>query len=147
MTTDPVPPLADHLGRLLTRSNRAVLYDDLTDHVDGVTATTYPVLSGLARTGPTTVTRLAEIIGMDRTVVTKYAAQLADAGLLRKSVRDDDRRASDLELTDAGTRTVAVLRRRLHRVLREATAAWPPDDVAQLATLLDRLLTSLPAPP
>jgi DNA-binding MarR family transcriptional regulator len=142
VTSDPVVHLADQIGRLLTRSNRAALYDGLTESVDGVTATTYPVLSGLARTGPTSVTRLAAVVGMDRTVVTKYAAQLHDAGLLSRTT-GTDRRSTELHLTDAGTAAVAVMRARLHDVLRAATGEWAHRDVEHLATLLERLLGAL----
>ena len=140
---DAVSLLADELGRILTRSNRAVLYDEITDAVDGVTATTYPVLSGLARTGPVTVTVLAEAIGMDRTVVTKYVGHLVDAGLIAKAADADDGRSRRLELTTSGRATIDVMRSRLHRVLRRATDDWPAADVTRLAELLGRLTDSI----
>lgn len=38
--------------------------------------TTYPVLSGLGRLGPTTATHLASVIGVDRSATTRYASKL-----------------------------------------------------------------------
>jgi DNA-binding MarR family transcriptional regulator len=141
-----VEHLAEQLGRLLVRSNRAVLYDDLTDAVDGVTATTYPVLSGVARIGPTSVTRLAEEIGMDRTVVTRYVTQLEAAGLLTRTPSPDDRRSSAVALSADGARAVQAMRSRLHDALRAATSSWPATDVTALGELLDRLMSGLALP-
>lgn len=56
--------------------------------MDGIDTTAYPVLSGLARLGPTTATQLAATIGVDRTVTTRYASRLEAAGLLSSAVDD-----------------------------------------------------------
>jgi DNA-binding MarR family transcriptional regulator len=139
----PGERVAAQLGRLLLRSTRRGLYDQLVAEVDGVDATTYPVLSGLARVGPTTATRLAAEIGLDRTVTTRYASKLADAGLLRRIADPDDARAAQLELTAAGERAVATTRRALHATIDGILATWTPAEAAAFAQALERFTDQL----
>jgi len=131
------------LGRLLLRSTRTYLYDQLVTGVDGVDATTYPVLSGLARVGPTTATELAAAIGLDRTATTRYASRLQDAGLLRRAADDLDRRAIRLELTQAGHQAIATMRRSLSQVFDDMLSTWPRTEAEQFATALERFTTML----
>jgi DNA-binding MarR family transcriptional regulator len=131
------------LGRLLLRSTRTYLYDQLVTGVDGVDATTYPVLSGLARIGPTTATELATAIGLDRTATTRYASRLQAAGLLDRVSDDQDRRAIRLELTPAGHEAIATMRRTLSEVFDDMLSTWTRDEAEQFATSLERFTTML----
>jgi len=131
------------LGRLLLRSTRTYLYDQLVTGVDGVDATTYPVLSGLARVGPTTATELAAAIGLDRTATTRYASRLQDAGLLRRAADGLDRRAIRLELTQAGYQAIATMRRSLSQVFDDMLSTWSRTEAEQFATSLERFTTML----
>jgi DNA-binding MarR family transcriptional regulator len=131
------------LGRLLLRSTRSYLYDQLVTGVDGVDTTTYPVLSGLARIGPTTATELASTIGLDRTATTRYASRLQEAGLLQRVSDDQDRRATRLELTPAGHQAVASMRRRLTQLFDDMLSTWTHDEAEQFTTSLERFTTML----
>jgi DNA-binding MarR family transcriptional regulator len=131
------------LGRLLLRSTRMYLYDQLVDGVDGVDTTTYPVLSGLARTGPTSATRLASAIGLDRTAATRYATRLESAGLLRRVPDPADARATQLELTPAGRAAVAATRRTLSAAFEDMLASWAEPEAEQFATALERFTAGL----
>ena len=73
-----------------------------------------------ARIGPTTATELATAIGLDRTATTRYASRLQAAGL---------------ELTPAGHRAVAAMRRML--------STWKRDEAEQFAASLERFTTML----
>ena len=131
------------LGRLLLRSTRTYLYDQLVAGVDGVDATTYPVLSGLARTGPTTATELAAAIGLDRTATTRYATRLQAAGLLQRASDNQDRRAIRLELTPAGQEAVAAMRHTLSQLFDDMLSTWKRDEAEQFVTSLERFTTML----
>jgi DNA-binding MarR family transcriptional regulator len=143
VVTTPTERIAAAFGVLLLRGNRAHLYDRLTAGVDGVDSTTYPVLSGLARTGPTTASRLADLVGLDRTVTTRYAGRLEKAGLVARAADDDDRRATRLSLTDEGRRAVAALRAGLEAILAEALETSSPEEVEVFARMLERLRDTL----
>nr|WP_223184568.1 MarR family winged helix-turn-helix transcriptional regulator [Streptomyces sp. CBMA152] len=125
------------------RATRAGLYGRLTSGVEGVDATTYPVLSGLARTGPATATQLAETIGMDRTVTTRYATRLQEAGLITRHPDPTDARATRLALTAEGERAVTTLREAMESFVAEEMATWPSDEATAFATRLERLTQSI----
>lgn len=139
----PAERIAVTFGALLLRGNRAHLYDRLTAGVAGVDGTTYPVLSGLARTGPTTASRLADLIGLDRTVTTRYATRLEEAGLVARAADADDRRATRLSLTDEGRHAVVALRAGLEAIFAKALETSEPEEVEVFARVLERLHDAL----
>ncbi|MFD7339164.1 MarR family winged helix-turn-helix transcriptional regulator [Streptomyces violascens] len=135
--------VAAAIGALTLRATRAGLYGRLTSGVEGVDATTYPVLSGLARVGPATATKLAEAIGMDRTVTTRYATRLQEAGLIARRPDPTDARATRLALTVEGERAVRALRGAMESFVAEEMATWPPNEAAAFAMRLEHLTQSL----
>jgi len=134
------------LGTLLLRSTRARLYDRLIEGVDGIDVTTYPVLSGLARTGPTSASRLAGAIGLDRSATTRYATRLEEAGLLRRTVDPNDARATQLELTATGRAAIAKMRRTLSAAFDELLDSWPTARAERFATGLEQFTEQLRNP-
>lgn len=138
--------VATAIGALAQRATRSGLYGRLTSEVEGVDPTTYPVLSGLARYGPATATRLAEAIGMDRTVTTRYATRLQEAGLITRRPDPSDARATQLTLTEAGERAVLDLRGAMESFLTDEMATWPPGEAAAFAVRLERLVEALAHP-
>lgn len=138
-----VARVAAAIAALTLRATRAGLYSRLASSVEGVDATTYPVLSGLARVGPVTATKLAEVVGMDRTVATRYATRLQEAGLIDRRPDPADARATKLVLTVEGERAVATLRGAMESFLAEEMATWPPGEAAAFAMRLERLTESI----
>jgi DNA-binding MarR family transcriptional regulator len=143
---NPTPPpgesVSEALGTLLRRDTRARLYGMLTEGLGpAVDPVTYPVLSGLARTGPRSAAGLAEEIGLDRSGVTRRASRLEEAGLLRREEDPHDQRATLLVLTDAGESTVETMRRRLAAHLQSRFDQWPPGQAANFAESLHRFVS------
>ncbi|MER7754498.1 MarR family transcriptional regulator [Kitasatospora sp. NPDC097643] len=131
--------VADALGTLLRRGTRAALHRRLTEGLgEAVDEVTYPVLSGLARTGPRSAADLAAEIGLDRSGVSRRATRLEAAGLLRREADPRDQRATLLALTDTGTHTVALMHRRLAGSIEDALASWPPGEAEVFARALRR---------
>lgn len=119
--------LAQALGELLQRANRARLYDGMLAHApEGVDEHNYPVLSGLARVGPSTAARLAAEIGLDRSRVSRHADRFEAIGWLRREADPADARGTLLILTPAGHDVIAELRDSLAHHLDELVADWPP---------------------
>lgn len=139
--------LADALGQLLLRETRRSLYSALTSGIAGLDATTYPVLSGLARTGATTSSEPAAIVGLDRSVTSRHASALERAGLLERRPHGRDRRATVPALNDAGQEAIDVTRARLDRHLRTFVARQPDIDAGQLAHLFTELVEYVLHPP
>ncbi|MFI6445722.1 MarR family winged helix-turn-helix transcriptional regulator [Kitasatospora sp. NPDC050543] len=142
MPNDVGNEIADALGVLLRRSARAQLYERLTEGLgEAVDDVTYPVLSGLARTGPCSAADLADEIGLDRSGVTRRATRLEAAGLLRRDADPADRRATLLTLTDAGQQVVEATRQRLAAHIEASLASWPADEARAFARALHRFVT------
>ena len=76
----------------LRRASRAV-----TAHYEqhfrgaGLRATQFTILSHLAQTGPIAMNPLAELLGMERTTLTRNLGLLARRGLVTQAVSDDAR--------------------------------------------------------
>jgi len=131
--------VADAVGQLLRRSARAGLYRELTAGLDpAVNEATYPVISGLARTGPATAAGLAAEIGVDRSVASRHATRLERAGLLRREPDPSDRRGTLLTLTPEGEKLIAAMRGRLAGAIDRYLATWPPGEAAAFAGALRR---------
>lgn len=86
---------ARRTARLLTRH-----YDE---HLrpTGLRATQFSVLAALANTGGATVTRLADLLGLERTTLSRSAELLEEKGWVA-SASTGDARERLLTLTDAG---------------------------------------------
>ncbi|MDI5967064.1 MarR family winged helix-turn-helix transcriptional regulator [Streptantibioticus silvisoli] len=143
---DDAARIAATFGSLLLRTNRSHLYRVLVGDAAGVDETTYPVLSGLARLGTATASELAQQIGLDRTVTTRYASRLEQAGLLTRRAHPTDARSTSLALTDLGEQTVRGMRERLLGLIDGATADWSDDERATFTRLFDRLAAALTTP-
>ncbi|WP_033823124.1 MarR family winged helix-turn-helix transcriptional regulator [Kitasatospora sp. MBT63] len=131
--------IAHALALLLRRGTRTRLHTHLTEGLgEGVDELTYPLLSGLARTGPCSAADLGREIDLDRTTVTRRADRLERAGLLRREPDPADGRATLLALTGDGHDTVAVTRQRLAVAIETSLAAWPQADARTFARLLRR---------
>ncbi|MEV0280739.1 MarR family transcriptional regulator [Streptomyces sp. NPDC050610] len=145
METEAGREIAEALGVLLKRSTRQGLHRALAIGMgEAVDELTYPVLSGLGRTGPCSAADLAPEVGLDRSGVTRRASRLEEAGLVRREADPADRRATLLVLTDAGQHTVRTLREHLSARITASLASWPADEAAAFATSLRRFVTDGP---
>ncbi len=135
--------MADALGVLLVRGTRHGLIQRLVTGLGpGVTDTTYPVLTTLARTGPLSISDLAREIGLDRSVVSRHADVLESADLLSRRA-GTDARVAVLTLTASGKRVVATMHRRLVRLLERELTSWPARRAAAFTQGLQRMTTML----
>ncbi len=82
------------------------------------------------------VTDLAEILGVDTPTVTRKVQQLEREGMVVRQTDPDDRRASRIRLTPAGSRTIERVRRARRVWLEQILQGWDDDDLSALADLL-----------
>ncbi|MFF3431607.1 MarR family winged helix-turn-helix transcriptional regulator [Streptomyces sp. NPDC002602] len=137
--------VADALGDLLKRTLRADLHRTLTEGLgEAVDEVTYPVLSGLARTGPRSAADLAADVGLDRSGVSRRASRLEAAGLVGREQDPTDRRAVLLTLTTRGARTVEIMRQRLASRIEASLSSWPPEEARSFAVNLCRFVDEGP---
>ena len=102
-----------------------------------LTLTQYSLISHLTRITPPTVHHLADIMGMDRTTLTRNLKPLVDRGLLVQTV-GHDRRTKAIEVTADGL-TLFNEAKSLWRQAQDALEArLGKVDVAHLHQLLDQ---------
>jgi DNA-binding MarR family transcriptional regulator len=104
----------------------------------GLTPTQISVLFSVARRGPLRVSELAEIEGLNPTMLSRVIAALAGDGLLARSADPTDRRAALVDATPAGRR----MREKIHR---ERSAALGARLEALSPAELDLVAAALPA--
>ncbi len=85
----------------------------------GLTPSEISVLFTVARMGPLRLSELAEIESLNPTMLSRIAAQLCEADLLRREPDPEDRRAALVRATAAGRR----IRERIHRERTQALNA------------------------
>jgi DNA-binding MarR family transcriptional regulator len=76
----------------------------------GLTPTRISVLFTVVRLGPLRISQLAEIEGLNPTMLSRVIAQLSADGLVRRLPDPDDRRAAIVEATAAGSELRARIR-------------------------------------
>ncbi|MFI8664329.1 MarR family winged helix-turn-helix transcriptional regulator [Rhodococcus qingshengii] len=135
--------VAEALGTVLQRRHRKHLYARLTRDVgDGVDASTYPLLSGLARVGACSAAELGREIGLDRSGVSRRATRLEVAGLISRRTDSADTRAVRLELTSRGQAAVATLRMRLASEIDALFEGWSESETRSFAEGFVRFVES-----
>jgi DNA-binding MarR family transcriptional regulator len=82
----------------------------------GLTPSQISVLFTVVRFGPLRLSELAEIEGLNPTMLSRLSGQLVEWGLIRRSADPGDRRAAFVEATASGRR----LRKRIHRERTQA---------------------------
>jgi DNA-binding MarR family transcriptional regulator len=97
----------------------------------------------LRRDGAVQVGCLAQALRVDLSVASRQVSTLVDAGLLRRTVGDDDRRARTVELTDAGTAVADEIRDRLVATVSEVFAGWDPDELTVAAAHMSALARAI----
>ena len=108
----------------------------------GLTLNQYSVLSNLVRSGPPSVNGMAEILGMDRTTLTRTLKPLIAAKFLVLEP-GDDKRSKRIALTDLGRTTWERAKPLWRAAQDEIEMKLGPQQVKMLHELLDTSFTTL----
>ncbi|HUY96630.1 MAG TPA: MarR family transcriptional regulator [Verrucomicrobiae bacterium] len=108
-----------------------------------LTMTQVRVLFRLHRLGHATVGQLGDALGIAPSTATGLVERLVQHGVVGRQGRDGDRRVVEVQLTESGERAVAQLAQVEGGAVRRALAELSPADVAELARLLELLVTGL----
>ncbi|QIX27337.1 MarR family transcriptional regulator [Nocardioides sp. JQ2195] len=98
----------------------------------------YGILCLLADEGPQRLGAIAQTFRLDPSTITRQVQTVVRLGLAEKSVDENDRRASLLELTELGAAAVAEARDHRREMLDRLLAAWTPDERAEFLRSLQR---------
>lgn len=103
---------------------------------DGLTPTQYSVLALIRSRGPLGLAELAELEGLNPTMVSRVVRVLDDAGLIRRTPDPADLRAARVEVTPDGEQVHEHVREVRTRVLTDCLKRLPPETMeALLATV------------
>lgn len=105
----------------------------------------YSILRRLDELGPTRLSELAHLVGLDLSTASRQVQHLQGAALVERVAVQQDRRASLLSLTDEGRGVLARSRVARRAVITELISGWSPAEREQLAWMLNRLADELVA--
>lgn len=131
MDVELVARLRMVIGRLARQLNEA-------STGEGLTPTQYSVLALIRSRGPLGLAELAELEGLNPTMVSRVIRVLDDAGLIRRKPDPADLRAARVEITQDGVQVHEHVREVRTRVLTDCLEHLPPVTV-------DALLAAVPA--
>ncbi len=131
LNDDDIARLRIALGRISRQLDRRTASDDLT-------RTQMTVLATVSRRGPIGASELADLEGINPTMLSRVVARLEELGYVKRSVSADDRRVVRIVITAAGSRKHARWRAERGQVLADHVARIPAPDV-------QRLIDALPA--
>ena len=140
-------PAAAELGEQVVRLTRQI--GALKAHASskqrhGVEWSSYVLLFHLVKQGrPIRASGLAEVVCADPSTISRQIAALVENGLVDRRPDPDDGRAVQLEATDKGRELYDRAREDRNTLFADVLADWQPDEVRQLAALLDRFTTDL----
>lgn len=104
----------------------------------GLSIPEWRVLAHLGKSGPVSVRDITQRVNLDKSVVSRAATRLEQAGHLRKSGHDSDQRLVVLELTEDG-RALMVRLGRIADAFQAELLAELGEDAAPLLRALERL--------
>jgi DNA-binding MarR family transcriptional regulator len=145
-TDDEIAAVEEQLRRLFVRV-RAVWKEAAASVHPDLQPVGYKILSAVVHRGRMHASVIAEILEIDRSVVSRQVKQLEAFGLAQIVADPNDGRARFIEPTPAAIESVGVRGSRMQRQLYAQLRTWPSDDVDELARLLERLSAGVVAAP
>jgi DNA-binding MarR family transcriptional regulator len=131
---DDVNRLRIALGRIARQVDRQVAGD-------GMTRTQLSVLGTVARAKSLRMSELAEVEGLNPTMLSRIVGKLETTGLVERTQVEDDRRGVTVAITAAGARLHARLKRQRTKLFTERLAELPTDQVGALMSAVPALET------
>ncbi|GAA2057804.1 hypothetical protein GCM10009839_79220 [Catenulispora yoronensis] len=103
------------------------------------------VLMMLHKCGPTRSSDLAKELFLDQSTVSRHVAHLEADGLIEKVADPNDRRATQLHLTELGHKHVKDFWQKRIDSMREGFGHWDPEDLRTLSRLMSRYVEDFSA--
>jgi DNA-binding MarR family transcriptional regulator len=140
MSASPISPDTTALAEQLEAA-LVVLWTDLLAHADGDLSRTGASVLNTLRDGPRRITELATAQNVAQPTMTVAVQRLEARGLVSRVRADDDRRATNVVITDAGRATLAGRHAARAAALQARLAALGDAERAALEAALPALST------
>jgi len=105
----------------------------------GLTLSQSYTIVEIGRAGTMSASRLTEILGVDKSTVSKSIDKLVNSGILVRDTDPEDRRSVILRLSDKGQSVFAEVEKRATEYFTEVVAAIPADKREQIIESLEYL--------
>jgi len=132
-------------ARIFVKAVDDVLEEKLLTEVAGkqLTPSLLNVLELVAFTEVGTLSELAVFLGISTPAASKAVDKLVRRNLLSRTGGESDRRSIRLTLTEEGRRMLAAYDFARNNRLTDLFSQFPPNELKEVATLLDRISTSV----
>ncbi|MFC4946306.1 MarR family winged helix-turn-helix transcriptional regulator [Pseudonocardia sp. GCM10023141] len=140
----------DDVARLRIALARIARQLDRQTRGDSLTRTQASTLATVNHNGPLRISELADLEGVNPTMLSRIVAKLEDRGLLVRSPDPADGRAARVETTPEGRELTLRLRAERTRLLAERLATMPDTGATPLLAALpalEALAAALQKPP
>lgn len=135
------------LGYLVRRINKlSIARIEATFDGSEISFTQWIVLALVSSGIATTCAELSRNMDHNSGAMTRVIDQLEERGLLVRRRDNDDRRVSNLSITEAGSQTVHELVGRVVDVWNDILGDFDRDEITQLIATLGKLLARLESP-
>jgi DNA-binding MarR family transcriptional regulator len=135
------------LGYLVRRINKlSIARIEATFDGSEISFTQWIVLALVSSGIATTCAELSRNMDHNSGAMTRVIDQLEERGLLVRRRDNDDRRVSNLSITEAGSKTVHELVGRVVDVWNDILGDFDRDEITQLIATLGKLLARLESP-
>ena len=129
---DDVTRLRAAIGRLSRQLNASVADN-------GYSPSQLSVLGTVARRGPIGIGELAELEGVNPTMLSRIVTKLSDTGLIERITDPDDGRAGVVQTTAAGRKLHARVQEQRSKAIAARLQNMPESQTAQLLAALPAL--------
>jgi DNA-binding MarR family transcriptional regulator len=99
----------------------------------------------VSKTGPSTMSRIAEWLGVGLPTASGTVDRLEKHGLVARQHRLDDRRVVECQLTDAGRRLIEEIAGVQRKMMRDTLGVLSVDEMGEMARLISIVLERLQA--
>lgn len=131
----------DDINRLRIALGRISRMIDRQVAGDGMTRTELSVLGTVARAKSLGMSEVADVEGLNPTMLSRIVGKLETRGLVRRAQGEDDRRAVVVEVTAEGARLHTRLRKQRTKLLGERLEGLPRDQFRALLAAVPALET------
>jgi DNA-binding MarR family transcriptional regulator len=140
-TDDALPRFDFRIGLLLRQAHRrAATTFNIALEPLGIDGRDFGVMMLLDDLGVATQKQLIDRLGSDKASMVRTIDRLEAQGCLTRNPSPTNRRAQDVQLTDAGRQTYARARELAHQVTADLFVDFSSEERQQLMTLLDRFV-------
>src|SRR5690606_23962912 len=139
---DALLAVEDRMGALSRRLQ--VLVKNAATAIDpSLPPTGFRLLRMIERCGSVQSSVAADMLGVDRSMISRQVRQLEELGLVETRSDPVDGRARFLALTEEGTRRMLEVNPTSRTIMYPLLTSWSVDELESFATQLGRLVTTI----